>query len=243
MGMRCRIALSVSCLCALLTGCNSLPGKPSKADRPLRPAQVTDFDLLYDQQCAGCHGADGRLGAARPLNDALYLAVVGDTELRQIIAHGVGTLMPAFAESAGGGLTDAQIDILIRGMRAQWGHADQFTRLSLPPYGAPAAGEPPASASRGADAYDAYCAQCHGADGKGGDKGGSVVDDSYLALVSDQGLRTAIVAGRVDLGMPTWRDNVPGKPMSEQEITDVVAWLASHRTRFPGAPYAVRPAE
>jgi mono/diheme cytochrome c family protein len=81
---------------------------------------------------------------------------------------------------------------------------------------------------RGATVYQTYCAKCHGPEGKGGETGGSVVDASYLALVSDQGLRTAVIAGRVDLGMPDWRGYVPGKPMTDQEISDVVAWMASH---------------
>ena len=45
----------------------------------------------------------------------------------------------------------------------------------------------------------------------------------------NQGLRTTVIAGRVDLGMPDWRGLVPGRPMSSQEIADVVAWLISHR--------------
>ena len=36
---------------------------------------------------------------------------------------------------------------------------------------------------------------------------GSIVDPSYLALVSDQSLRSTIIAGRPDLGMPDWRSD------------------------------------
>jgi cytochrome c oxidase cbb3-type subunit 3 len=43
--------------------------------------------------------------------------------------------------------------------------------------------------------------------------------------------------GRPELGAPDWRSNVPGKPMSAQEVSDVVAWLASQRPKFPGQPY------
>jgi hypothetical protein len=50
-----------------------------------------------------------------------------------------------------------------------------------------------------------------------------------VALVSDQALRTTVIVGRSDLGMPDWRANIPVRPMSPQEISDVVAWLASHR--------------
>jgi cytochrome c oxidase cbb3-type subunit 3/ubiquinol-cytochrome c reductase cytochrome c subunit len=56
-----------------------------------------------------------------------------------------------------------------------------------------------------------------------------VINPAYLALVSDQALRTAIIVGRSDLGMPDWRANISGRPMSPQEISDVVAWLVSHR--------------
>jgi hypothetical protein len=71
----------------------------------------------------------------------------------------------------------------------------------------------------------------------GGGKASSIVDGSYLALVSDQQLRTIVITGRPDLGAPDWRNDVEGKPMSEQEITDVVAWLASKRAAIPGQPY------
>ena len=53
-----------------------------------------------------------------------------------------------------------------------------------------------------------------------------MVDTAYLRLVSDQYLRTVVIAGRPELGMPGFRDYVPGKPMTPDEISDVVAWLA-----------------
>ena len=69
-------------------------------------------------------------------------------------------------------------------------------------------------------------------DGQGGAHGSSIVDGSYLSLVSDQHLRTTVIIGRPDLGAPDWRGNVPGKPMSHQDVSDVVAWLAEQRPRF-----------
>jgi cytochrome c oxidase cbb3-type subunit 3/ubiquinol-cytochrome c reductase cytochrome c subunit len=57
-------------------------------------------------------------------------------------------------------------------------------------------------------------------------------------LVSDQGLRTIVITGRPELGAPDWRGNVPEHPMTDQEITDVVAWLASRRAQNPGQPYS-----
>ena len=95
----------------------------------------------------------------------------------------------------------------------------------------------PRCASPGAAAYASYCAGCHGSDGNGGQKAGSVTDGSFLALVSDQALRSAVICGRSDLGMPDWRNDVVGRPMSDAEITDVVAWMVAKRPKYPGQPY------
>src|ERR1043166_6674040 len=120
----------------LLTGCNvHLPGKPNEAERWRAPAEITDFNQLYTQSCAGCHGVGGRLGAARSLNDPLYLAFVTDEAMREAISKGrVGTNMPAFSEEAGGHLTDEQIGLLVSGMRSRWSKPDEFKDVELPCY-------------------------------------------------------------------------------------------------------------
>jgi mono/diheme cytochrome c family protein len=216
----------------VIAACDRLPGQPALAERWTPATEVTDFSRLYAQNCSGCHGADGRLGAAHPLNDPLYLALVSEDALRGVVARGVpGTGMPAFAQSAGGSLTDQQIDILVNEMRVRWARPEEFKNVVFPPYSAQEAtamGSGPGDIQRGAVTYATYCAQCHGADG-GGAKGGSVTDPAYLALASDQALRTAVIAGRPDLGKPDWRTNLPDRPMNPQDISDVVAWLVSHR--------------
>jgi mono/diheme cytochrome c family protein len=219
-----------------LVGCDSLPGRPNPANREVLPSKVMAFDVLYERNCAGCHGTDGRLGAARPLNDAVYIALVPADRLRAIIAQGVpGTLMPPFAISAGGDLTDAQIDALAKGMSTRWGRPDAVKNVTLPPYQAEGKSSEVESA-RGATIYTAACARCHGPDGKGGPKGGSIVDASFLSLVSDQSLRTTVIAGRPDLSKPDWRDDIPGQPLTPQQISDLVAWLAGQRRPIPGRP-------
>ncbi len=218
---------------ALLTGCSvRLPGQPSEAERWRAPAEINDFNQLYTQNCAGCHGVDGKLGAAHPLNDPLYLAFVTDDGMRQAISKGrAGTNMPAFSEQAGGHLTDQQIELLVSGMRSRWSKPDEFKGVELPPYSVNeinAKTSETGDATRGAATYKTYCGSCHGTNGDGG-SAGSIVDPNFLNLVSDQGLRTTVVIGRADMGKPDWRGNVPGQPMSAQEIADVVAWLAGQR--------------
>lgn len=163
-----------------------------------------------------------------------FLAIADDSVIRRTAADGVsGTSMPAFAQSAGGMLTDKQIDALVSGIRS-WAKPDAFRSTTLPPYAAQVSGDP----KRGAAEYQTYCSSCHGPDSHGGSKASSIVDGSYLALVSNQYLRTTVIAGRPELGAPDWRGDVQGRPMSAQEVSDVVAWLSEHRTRFPGQPYA-----
>src|SRR5208337_4117491 len=96
-----------------------------------------------------------------------------------------GTAMPAFAETDGGLLTDAHIDILVRGIRTRWAKPSVFENGKPPAYAASQAGD----ADRGHNVFTAFCSSCHGQDGRSG-RGGSIVDSSYLALVSDQHLRT-----------------------------------------------------
>jgi cytochrome c oxidase cbb3-type subunit III len=225
-------AVSVS---ALFCGCANAPGRAVAGEVPVVPSEISDFSTLYGQNCAGCHGAEGKGGAAIALDDPVYLAIADDTVVRHATADGIsGTSMPAFAQSAGGMLTEKQIDALVQGMRQRWAQPEVLRGANPPPYSS----SEQSDALHGWVAYTEFCSSCHGADGRGGQKASSIVDGSFLALLNDQQLRTIVIVGRRELGAPDWRGNVPGKPMSPQDVSDVVAWLASQRAKFPGQPYS-----
>jgi mono/diheme cytochrome c family protein len=222
-------------LSLLLSGCSSPHGQPQGDSEAMAPSQVSDFATLYSQNCAGCHGAQGRGGPAIALADPVYLAIVDQGAMRKVIENGIhGTSMSAFAQSAGGMLTNKQIDVITSGILSNWSQKGILDGSNPPSYAANTAG----NAGNGEHVYGTYCASCHGPGGQGGPKGSAIINDSFLALVSDQELRTIVIAGRPELGAPDWRGNVPGKPMTDQEITDVVAWLASRRVQNPGQPYS-----
>jgi mono/diheme cytochrome c family protein len=189
-------------LCRLVTlslvlavGCN-FPGTPKEADRPVPADQVKDFSVLYSTHCAGCHGTDGRLGPAPPLNDPLFLAIVPDAELLRIIRDGRAVTprqkspMPAFSVGESSRLSPAQAEVWVQ-LKGEMHAApvqqspltaDQIQALaagikkrwgppaapagSVPPYQLPA-GKSAEGKDDGARVFAKACAGCHGKEGEG----------------------------------------------------------------------------
>jgi cytochrome c oxidase cbb3-type subunit III len=209
-----------------LCACGTPPGKPSRNAEVVSPDQVLDFPTLFERNCSGCHGKDGDGGAAFPISNPTYLALVDPEVFRKIIGQGRrGTPMPAFAQSAGGMLTEKQIDVIASGIRARWSKPGLLDGVKVPAYVSALSGD----ADQGASDYQTFCESCHGPGGRGGPKGSSIVEPAFLSLRSDQGLRTIVIVGRPDFGAPDWRTNVPDRAMSDQEVTDIVAWLSRQR--------------
>src|SRR5271170_890667 len=134
-------ALSVTAVLAV-TSCDA-PGRQAAETAVIRPADVGDFRVLYSQNCSGCHGANGQGALTVGIGRPVYLAIADDTIIRKTIEQGrPGTPMPAFAREAGGMLTDAQIDILVRGIRG-WANPGALANAKPPAYTASDAGEAP----------------------------------------------------------------------------------------------------
>ena len=202
-----RESLVAIALIAGLLGCGY------RTEQYLLPDQVTDFRALYGANCSGCHGREGHEGPAPAINNARFLSLIGKDGLRGFIAKGIpGTPMPAFSEADGGSLTDRQIELLAAGMEAKWSRPKELSGVSLLPYSA-ALGEP----ARGKGVYEGACASCH----RAGAGGGSIVDPSFLALVSDQSLRSTVIIGC---------RGASHRLLTAEEIADVVAWISAQRS-------------
>jgi len=212
---------------ATFTGCHWRMEEPNDQGELMRPEQVVSFDRLYQQNCSACHGENGSGGPALDLSNPTYQALIDDASLKHWITSGMpGTQMPAFGESAGGFLTQPQIDALVSGMRARWA-AKKPTANAMPGYLASGEGNP----GHGEAIFQANCISCHRQDKQ------KITDTSYLALVSDQSLRTIVIAGRPDLGHPDWEQLRPGQPLADREVSDIVAYLHSLGSETPGQPY------
>ena len=222
------------------SGCSRLLVGPAEAHEvEAAPDKINDFNTLYSNNCSSCHGVDGKNSPAFGFNNPIYFGLASDDIIRHwTAAGGPGGLSPAFATENGGLLTDDQINVIVKGMRQRWAKPAMLRDVVLPSYGA----THPGDIGRGAQVYAQACASCHGpanADGlvlKAG-KSGSITDPTYLALISDQGLRTITIAGRPDLGHPDYQNDIPGHPLTDEQITDVITWLSSHRVADPGNPH------
>jgi mono/diheme cytochrome c family protein len=220
------VLVGLSCMLLAAAGCRA-PGKPGPEPEVVRPEEVTDFATLYKENCAACHGIEGWHGNAVSLANPVYLALAGrDVLIHAITKGGPGALMPAFAKSQGGTLTDRQIEILADGIVQHWGRKGLLDGQNQPAYEATVQGD----AVNGQTAFATYCARCHRDAGPSGqvNVAGPVTNPSYLALISDQGLRSTILSGRPDDGMPDWR-GFGERPLTDQQVTDIVAWLATQR--------------
>jgi mono/diheme cytochrome c family protein len=196
-------------LSILTAGCD-LPGKPKEADRPVPANEVMEFNPLYATHCAGCHGADGNLGPAPPLNDPIFLAIVPDEELRRVIAEGRSVTseqkspMPGFRLGKRAPLTEAQEEAWTQ--VKEKAHAapkqqsvltdDQVNVLakgikerwqasaigssSLPPYLAPGT-DGDGDKEEGRHVFTRACAGCHGSAGQGGMNG-----DQKVGAINNQ---------------------------------------------------------
>jgi mono/diheme cytochrome c family protein len=100
-------------------GLELLTPMPSPTMRPLiTPVPQVQGDpnngaLLYDQNCAMCHGAqgEGRVGATL---DRVWTSIRPDLSVENTIKNGVaGSVMPAWSVENGGPLTEMQIDDIV----------------------------------------------------------------------------------------------------------------------------------
>ena len=124
-------AASVWLCGVLLSSCSSAGSLRSARQTESRAGvareDITDFATLCIARTARCHGADGKNGPGRTLNNPLYLAVIPRETLQQMIENGrPGTAMPAWARSKAARLTEKQIDALVNGIEQNWAKPARF---------------------------------------------------------------------------------------------------------------------
>jgi mono/diheme cytochrome c family protein len=248
-GLRTSLLIATICLIGtaywVFASGDNLPGKPKLADKPASIENSMDFAVIYAKNCAACHGADGKLGPAPPLNDPLFRAIMPADALTQVISEGrTGTPMPGFARAHSGTLARPQIQVLvdqIKGVPEANGGAAVWGSIEPAPSDAPPYLGADHQAERTSVDFETIrttlfaqaCADCHGPHGEGTKSIGSINNPDFLALASDQLLRRIIITGRRDLGMPNYKSaehrSSGFKPLTSADVDDLVALLAQWR--------------
>ncbi len=194
-------------------------------------------DILYEKNCAACHGLDGSGGVGVPLSLPSFQASVDDHFLFQNIRYGrPGRVMPAYMD-----MSDAQVNAIVKHIR------------SLAPNIKPIKFDNQrvikGDVANGKQLYSENCAQCHGADGEGGHGTGvtfsrprdlpiiapALNNSGFLAASSDELIRHTITHGRRGTPMQAFGR----KGQNDAEINDIVAYIRSFEGKKHWTPIAV----
>lgn len=178
---------------------------------------------LYDRYCALCHGKD-LTGYAADNAPSLVSRTFLESASDDFIAKGIRfgrphTAMGAYGKQRGGPLEDADVDAILRLIRARG-----------PKYQAPPTSTLKGDPANGSALYDKECASCHGTE-KERKTALSLFNPELLLSASPDFLRYAIVHGRPPTPMPAFSPKLTG-----QEIEDIVAYVVSKSP--PRAPEA-----
>ena len=179
--------------------------------------------LLYENNCASCHGGDGKGGVGVPISLPSFLHSVPNSYLEKTIRYGrPGRVMPPFKH-----LSDAQIQAIVGHLRsfAPGKHPESLHALIN------------GDIKRGKKLFGQYCASCHGANGEGGKGTGvtfsrprelpiiapSISNSGFLLAATDHMIKSILMNGRQGTPM----QSVTKMGLSDKDIDDVVSYVRS----------------
>jgi cytochrome c oxidase cbb3-type subunit 3 len=143
------------------------------------PEAMSAARNLFVNNCATCHGSDGRGAVGFPnLTDADWLYGSEPETIKKTIAEGRMAVMPPWGDALGPQGVEEVIAYV----------------LSLSGESVPAE-----LASAGAEKFAMFCASCHGSDGRGNRELGApnLTDSVWMFGKSPESLRTTIAQGRI----------------------------------------------
>lgn len=187
---------------------------------------------LYVDNCAVCHGEDGRGRVGASLQ--AFSGIDVDAALQEIISEGVeGSPMPAWSEERGGPLSQADIDDIVAYITASFAGEDPIA--PLPAY-QPADIEPLPDVAGdpgiGAAVYQANCVMCHGPAGRG--RFGAPLAKSWPGVEPAAYVHQVVSEGIAGTTMPPWSSEIGG-PLDAGQVEDVTAYVLS-LAPAPAAP-------
>jgi len=179
--------------------------------------------VLYQQNCAACHGDAGKGGVGVPLALESFQSSITDDYLFKTIRYGrPGRVMPAFKR-----MSDVQIKSIVEYVRTFTTHKN-LKHSSKPVKG---------DLKLGALLYKKKCAACHGVHAEGGKGTGvtfsrprdlaiiapALANIGFLKASTDQMIKTTLINGRKGTPMISFLKN----GLTEKDINNIVAYIRS----------------
>lgn len=176
-------------------------------------------EKLYQKQCSACHGKTGKGEGAKEgtaINNQNFLNLISDKDLYNYVKYGrEGTVMPSYAAN----MSDEDLKNLVAYIR-NW----QTKKID---FDVPEkiTGDIKAGEKR----YKLFCASCHGVEGVGKKKMGTVLaSPQYLQYTSDKQIWIDTAYGREETRMAPSLKGLEGvRQFSKQEISDIVVYIRS----------------
>lgn len=184
---------------------------------------------VYAEFCQTCHGEQGE---GRGEGPAFQAITFDPATAREAVARGLdtdendGVAMPAYAQTAGGPLSERQINDLMAYM-ATWG-TDDVPPLPEPRISPPVTHVPDRTGdvNAGAEIYAKSCYGCHGREGRGR------VPPAFPPLRVTANSLQAVREGTESPYMPAFSAE-HGGPLDEADLENLDTYLASWGVATP----------
>jgi len=184
--------------------------------------------LVYGENCAACHGANGAGTVIAPALNSADLRAAPRPDLVDLVNTGVpGTLMAGWSGMLTSDEIDAVLDLVYR-----WPEVVQ-SGVEFPEVEVMSIPSSPELIAAGQQLFNITCKSCHGADGYGTAMAPALNNQIFLSETPDAAIYQIIAGGVPDTLMPAW-----GSRLNDQDIQSLVAFL---RSMEPSAPAIVPP--
>lgn len=185
--------------------------------------QLGEALIVFAENCAACHNANGSGTLIAPALDSPDLRGRPDQELVQVIRDGVpGTLMAGWSNA----LSTEQIESMVK-LIDNWpdliqaGFEFPETEMSSLP-------SSPEIITAGDQLFNIACKSCHGLDAYGSPMAPALNNQIFLSQTPDAAIYQIIAAGVPGTRMPAW-----GSRLTDADIQSLVAYLRSLEITAP----------
>jgi len=189
---------------------------------------LTEGLLVYAENCAACHGANGSGTVIAPGIDSVDMRATPKEEIVQLVNTGVpGTLMTNWQNILLPEQINGVIDLIYR-----WPELLQ-AGIEFPEVEVMSIPSSPELIADGRQLFNIACKSCHGIDGYGSPMAPALNNQIFLSETPDAAIYQIIAGGVPETLMPAW-----GSRLTDYDLQSIVVFL---RSLEPSAPAILGP--